>query len=37
MVVGECPDALALIDMRVLAYLLIGGATEYSFAEACRL
>jgi DNA repair protein RadC len=30
-------DALALIDVRVLDYLVIGGASEYSLAEAGRL
>lgn len=30
-------DALALIDVRVLDYLMVGGVSEYSFAEAGRL
>jgi DNA repair protein RadC len=37
LVVRRIRDALALIDVRVLDYLLIGTAAEYSFAESGRL
>lgn len=37
LVVRRIRDALALIGVRVLDYLLIGTASEYSFAESGRL
>lgn len=37
LVVRRIRDALALIDVRVLDYLLVGTAAEYSFAETGRL
>jgi DNA repair protein RadC len=37
LVVRRIREALALIDVRVVDYLIIGTATEYSFAAACRL